>query len=108
MIYGVLEITSNESKGGIPPEETNFDVALKKLIDNDNPLDNPVAFATFISMSEALCNQETLNLDEFKGHSQTYTKMGLSLNERKIKNSPLYSRLVQATWPILTQKVNKL
>ena len=106
MIYGMLRISSQESKGGIPPEETNFNVAIKKLVDNDNPQDNPVAFGTLITMSDAVSNLETMDLEEFKGNYETFTKMALGLNEKKIKNSPLYSRLIEASWPYLTQKVN--
>ena len=103
MIYGRVEIKPKQSKGGIPSEETNFMIAIKKTTDNN--LDNPIAYATFISMAEVIVNRETIHLEDFKGYIETYTKMALSSNEKKVKNSPLYSRLIQATWPILTQKV---
>ena len=103
MIYGRVEIKPGQSKGGIPSEETNFMIAIKKTTDNN--LDNPIAYATFISMAEVIVNRETIYLEDFKGYIKTYTKMALRSNEKKVKNSPLYSRLIQATWPILTQKV---
>ena len=103
LIYGFIMIEPNQSKGGIPPEETNFLIAIKKTGDDNQ--DNPVAYGTFISMAEVLANPEILDLEEFKGYLETYTKMALSSNEKKAKNSPLYARMIQATWPILTQKV---
>ena len=103
LIYGAILIETNQSKGGIPPEETNFLIAIKKTVDDNQ--DNPIAYGTFISMAEVLANQEILDLEDFKGYIETYTKMALSSNEKKVKNSPLYARMVQATWPILTQKV---
>ena len=106
MIYGQRQIKPGQSEGGMPPEETNFLIAIKKTTDNN--LDNPVAYATFISMAEVIVNRETMDLEEFKGYFKAYTKMALSSNKKKVKNSPLYSRLIQATWPILTQKVKAI
>ena len=103
MIYGQRQIEPGQSEGGMPPEETNFLIAIKKTLEDNQ--DNPVAYATFITMAEILANRETMDLEEFKGYFKTYTKMALSSNKKKVKNSPLYSRLIQATWPILTQKV---
>ena len=103
MIYGQRQIEPGQSEGGMPPEETNFLIAIKKTLEDNQ--DNPVAYATFITMAEILANRETMDLEEFKGYFKTYTKMALSSNKKKVKTSPLYSRLIQATWPILTQKV---
>ena len=103
MLFGAINLEPNKSKGGIPSEETNFLIAIKKTEDDNQ--DNPVAYGTFINMVQVLANQEILDLEDFKGYIETYTKMALSTNEKKVKNSPLYSRMIQATWPILTQKV---
>ena len=94
---------ANKSQGGMPSEETNFLIAMKKTEDGNK--DNPIAYGTFISMAEVLATKEILDLEDFKGNIETYTKMTLSSNEKKVKNSPLYARLIQATWPFLTQKV---
>ena len=82
LIYGFIMIEPNQSKGGIPPEETNFLIAIKKTVDDNQ--DNPIAYGTFISMAEVLANREILDLEDFKGYIETYTKMALSSNEKKI------------------------
>jgi hypothetical protein len=88
--------------GVMPAEENNFLIAVKLLLKDPY---RPVATKTILHTLGLFTNSFSTMSNDFELQHDSLIQITEIINKKKIKNSPLYSKIVVSLWPILTSKV---
>lgn len=101
LIFGHFSGTKDKGDKSIPPLTTNVIVAFKTYSEKEDE----VALATIVHASGAVLTTETLTMEPFKEMFSHAKKIMMNVNSKKVKNSPVYSRMVEILWPVLANVV---
>ena len=83
---------------GPPPLTTNYLVAIKQLASGKGEDDGPISVGTLLHASNAVFSLDKTVWSDFEELTKTVFNLLKSLNDHKIKNSPVYSKLIEALW----------
>ena len=108
LIYGFHSVNKNDGDVGPPPVTTNFVAAINKLTSGNSDTYDLVSLGTILHASSALLNLETLEKNQYEEFIIKFSQLFENLVMQKMKNSPLYSQIVQSLWisnPIMVLKI---
>ena len=87
----------------MPSEENNFSFAVKKLLEDYK---KPIATRTILHSLKFLTSQFSTMPKDFEQYHDQLIQITKKINKQKVKNSFLYSKVIDSLWPILTSKVS--
>ena len=103
LIYGRTTLHNGSADGVMPTEENNFLVAITKLMEDYN---NTVATRAVLHSLSTFTSQFSTMPKDFEKFKDSVIQISKKINEQKVKNSPLYSHIIDTLWPTFTSKVN--
>ncbi len=102
-MFGYADLGNELADGVMPTEENNFLVAVKKLSEDYN---NTEATKTILHSLGLFTNSFSMMPKSFESYYDSLIQIANNINEQKVKNSPLYSNIIEFLWPVLSRKVN--
>ena len=103
MLEGQADFVHDTADAIMPSEENNFSFAVKKLLED---FKKPVATRTILHSLKSLTSQFSTMPKDFEQYHDQLIQITKKINKQKVKNSILYSKVIDSLWPILTSKVS--